>query len=44
MPKGMLVTYRKLSKADQARAESEDISICQFTELKRLDEFLKQWI
>ncbi len=42
--KGMLVTYRKLSKSDQARAKSEGIKVCQFTELKRLDEFLKQWI
>jgi hypothetical protein len=42
--KGMLVTYRKLSKHDQARAKSEGISICQFSELKRLDEFLKKWI
>jgi len=42
--KGMLVTYRKLSKPDHARAESEGVFICQFTELKRLDEFLKKWI
>ncbi len=42
--KGLLVTYRKLSISDQARARSEGISVCQFTELKRLDEFLKQWI
>lgn len=42
--KGMLVTYKKLPKAVLARAENEKISICQFNQLKRLDEFLKKWI
>ncbi len=42
--KGMLVTYRKLPKAALARAKNEKIKVCQFTDLKRLDEFLKKWI
>lgn len=42
--KGMLVTYRNLPKPVLARAKNEKISVCGFTQLKRLDEFLKKWI
>ena len=42
--KGMLVTYRKMRKEDLARAANENIAVCQFTQLKRLDEFLRNWI
>ena len=42
--RGMLVTYKKMRKVDLQRAKNEQIAVCQYTQLPRLDEFLRHWI
>jgi len=40
----MLVTYREMRKADLERAGNEGIEVCQYVQLRRLDEHLRKWI
>ena len=42
--KGMLITYKELPKAVLQRAKNENIAVCQFSQLKRINEFLITWI
>ncbi len=42
--KGMLISYKQLNEADTQRAKNEQIFYCHYTQLKRLDEYLKNWI
>lgn len=42
--KAMLVTYREMRKEDLKRAGNEEIVVCQYTQLQRLSEYLRNWI
>lgn len=44
MAKGMLVSYRNLTPADQQRAHDLSIQVCVGTQLKTLHEHLRQWL